>query len=743
MDSLTKVTAEPRQLDQGTPPLLLKSYSDVSPFIHEITALADQNKDRLGFLPFSAYEELAIRGQLWVALDSVRRRVLGYLAFGGSGSSAKVHQLFVCEESRSCGVGALLIEELKSDARRRNFQIVSARVAADLAANRFWERQGFYIVRQLPGGRTSGRIINVRVHELASASLWTSDADFGTAHWMQVAPTSPILAIPAYALDLNILFDLLKNRRNAEQARRLFSTALNGDVRLCVSREFAEELRRHSVGQASDPVLQFAESLPTLPPLEHADELMQGLRMLVFPGRDENRAGAANDASDLRHLASCIRHGIRGFVTNEKAILRAGPALHERYALEVVSPFDLISMPAQSEQSEEFRVYLATQGHLRAAKYRDSDQGALLDLLAGAEGRDSVLRQATDAGTSAKRRVRLSVLYGDQLVGFGSWNEVLPPTNSLTAFLFIDEAVPDAQLIVDHLIGTMLAMLPMDQCTICEIRSLARQSLTHGTARALGFSTDARDGSGFVPMRKLAYRGVIGPLQWNRFRKDIGKLVGTSLPEIIPEYRESISTGLILSRPGKQLHRTVDLFTFESLLAPLLLLAPNRNAFIVPIRDKLASVLLPSMTIQRPLFSKEAILHIERAYFGSSSAIRNLERGDLVVFYVSGADGGRAEAVGIARITSAQAASPVKLELELLRQGVLEQDDLGRMARKDGSVSYFTFDSFIPFPCPVPFRELKRLRCVGGANLVTTQPLLYGRLVTLCEYAWAADKKRS
>jgi len=737
------MTAESGHLKQSTSPLLLKSFSDVSPFIGEIIALADQNKDRLGFLPFSAYEELAIRGQLWVALDSVRRRVLGYLAFGGSGSSAKVHQLFVCEECRTCGVGALLIGELKSEARRRNFQIVSARVATDLAANRFWERQGFYIVRQLPGGRTSGRIINVRVHELSSASLWASDSDFGRAHWMEVAHTSPILAIPSYALDLNILFDLLKSRENAEHARRLFSTALNGDVRLCVSYEFAEELRRHSRGQASDPVLQFAESLPTLPALEHKDELMTTLRKLVFPDRNENRAAAVNDASDLRHLTACIRHGIRGFVTNEKAILRAGPQLYTRYSLEVVSPFDLISAPNQSDQSEAFPAYLATQGRLRAAKYRDSDQDALLDLLSGAEDLDSVFRQAIDAGTSAKRRVRLSVLYGDRMVGFGSWNEVLPPTNILTAFLFVNEEVPDAQLIVDHLMGTLLSMLPMDQCTICEIRSLARQGLTHGTARAVGFNTDVWGNSGVITMRKLAYRGVVGPIQWNRFRHGIGKIVGTSLPEVIPEYRESVSTGLILSRPGMQLHRTVDLFSFESLLAPLLLLVPNRNVFIVPIRDKLASVLLPSVTIQRPLFAKEAILHIERAYFGSSSAIRNLRRGDLVVFYLSGVERGRAEAVGIARVTSTDAASPVKLELELLRQGVLEQDDLGRMARKDGSVSYFTFDSFTCFPRAVPFRELKRLRCIGGANLVTTQPLLYDRLLAVCEHAWATDKKRS
>lgn len=733
------MTTEPGQLKESTSPLLLKSFSDVSPFIAEIIALADQNKDRLGFLPFSAYEELAIRGQLWLALDCVPRRVLGYLAFGGSGSSAKVHQLFVCEESRNCGVGALLIGELKRDARRRNFQIVSARVAADLAANRFWERQGFYIVRQLPGGRTSGRIINVRVHELASASLWASDSDFGTAHWMEVAPASPILAVPSYALDLNILFDLLKNRENAEHARRLFATALNGDVRLCVSHEFANELRRHSRAHASDPVLQFAESLPTLPALEHADELIATLRKLVFPDRDENRAAAVNDASDLRHLAACIRHGIRGFVTNEKAILRAGPQLYMRHHLEVVSPFDLISAPAQSNESEEFPVCLATQGHLRAAKYRDSDQGALLELLSGADDLDSVFRQAIDAGTSAKRRVRLSVLYGDRMVGFGSWNEVLPPTNILAAFLFVDEEVPDAQLIVDHLMGTLLSMLPMDQCTICEIRSLARQGLTHGTARALGFATDAWGDSGVIMMRKLAYRGVVGPSQWNRFRHDISKLVGTSLPDVMPEYRESISTGLILSRPNMQLHRTVDLFSFESLLAPLLLLVPNRNAFIVPIRDKLASVLLPSVTVQRPLFSKEAILHIERAYFGSSSAIRNLRRGALVVFYLSSVDGGRGEAVGIARVTSTDAASPVKLELELLRQGVLEQDDLKRMARKDGSVSYFTFDSFIRFPRAVPIRELKGLHCVGGANLVTTQPLLYDRLLALCEYAWATD----
>ena len=64
-------------------------------------------------------------------------------------------------EFRSRGLARTLIKELKTYGEQTNHLTVTARVATELPANRFWQRIGFRVVRQVPGGKTSGRMLNV------------------------------------------------------------------------------------------------------------------------------------------------------------------------------------------------------------------------------------------------------------------------------------------------------------------------------------------------------------------------------------------------------------------------------------------------------------------------------------------------------------------------------------------------------------------------------------------------------
>ncbi len=45
----------------------------------------------------------------------------------------------------------------------------------------------------------------------------------------------------------------------------VFSAAMNNLIRLNITPEFANELKRHHEKVSADPILQFAEQLPTLP----------------------------------------------------------------------------------------------------------------------------------------------------------------------------------------------------------------------------------------------------------------------------------------------------------------------------------------------------------------------------------------------------------------------------------------------------------------------------------------------
>src|SRR4051794_29588355 len=102
---------------------ILKTSSEVLPYVKRIVSIADQHKDELGFLPFVAYEELALRKQLWIATSSGGDEIVGYLAFGGSNSSARIFQLYVNPGARGRGVGAALLDSLKEHARSQHFQI--------------------------------------------------------------------------------------------------------------------------------------------------------------------------------------------------------------------------------------------------------------------------------------------------------------------------------------------------------------------------------------------------------------------------------------------------------------------------------------------------------------------------------------------------------------------------------------------------------------------------------------------
>ena len=715
---------------------VLDKPDGVAPFVELVTRLADQHKDQLGFLPFTVYNELAASGRLWIAKDYQTGAIAGYLAFGGSHSAVRVFQLYVEEPYRGCGVGRQLLDRLKVHARASRFQVIAARVAADLAANLFWERNEFFVVRQVAGGKTTARTINVRVHELEFNSLIPVRSGERATEWLRPSSSDPVLLVPMYVLDLNVLFDVVHNRPSGPYAERVLSAGFNGDLRLCVSHEFRQELQRRTTNQDRDPLLRLALALPTLPPPEirQSATLVEELRQLVFPLRSRDRRSASNDESDLTHLASCIANKVRGFVTRELAILKVGIQLNERYDLEVLSPFELVTnreaIVAQSATSSLHTV----DGVLSTQEYANDLALVVEELLTECDVDSRFWPPVLDAGTSTKRRVRLIVRY-EKTAGFVSWSEPSVRASDLRCYLFVQESHEYAQLVIDHLLGRLVEAFPTKRLTRCELTVSKQQVLTRSTARLIGFQDRSAATERLAVMEKLAFNGWITPLQWSTLTRSLHGKIGTTFPPACPTFSEASSSGVILSRTTEATKRTVALSELERALAPFLLITPGRAAAIVPIREKLAFQLLPRASAQQPLFAKEAILRLERAYFGGGSSVSSLLQASVVVFYVSGADKGRGEAIGIARVTSSGAGSPLRLGNELIRQGVFTAEELNPLKGPSGHVHYFTFDSYLSFPRPVAYRDLKRLGCVGPANLITSQVVGFEKLVALLEAA--------
>jgi GNAT superfamily N-acetyltransferase len=702
---------------------ILKDVDQVAPLLGQICAVADSNREIFGFLPRTAYEDLATRGQLWAVTDG-DGQLLGYLLFGSGKSRSSVFQLYVNAASRGQGIGSFLISELKTYALTRRFQTISARVAADLEANRFWEREGFRVLRQLPGGETTGRLINVRVYELAGCSLWET-VTAGEQAPPVLSPRQPILAPAAYALDLNVLFDVTKDREHAALMRDVLASALNNEYRLSVTSEFTAELERSSVGD--DPILQLARSLPTLPlvPSGTLAALVAELRPIIFPETHRSTKRAKNDHSDLKHLAICIHHRVSGFITREQAILRQSRTLLERYGVEALSPADISAEGQRESVVTSIRADVAGS-ILRVTPLGEGDRGKVESFLQGQGVQDQRLRVILDAGTTTSPRARAVFSLNSAVVGVASWGPLARQTRDFPLYVIVDETVRAAQNAVDHALEAVSRAAPKGHMVKVDLITAGNQIETRETARKRGFALikERESEDGFMTSSRYIYRRVISEENWSLFAADIEAVSGLRVSRRCPTYSELSNTGLLLQHRRGNVTTPVRLFEFETAFAPGILLTKGRPGVIVPIQDQYAAELIALAARQAGLFAKEAPAHLERAYFGRPGIERSYSRGAIVVFYISGS---RNEAVGFGRVTSAGRFLVDEARAMFARQGVLTTDELIRMS-VDDELGVFTFDSYRNFERSIPFKDLRSGGIISPANLVTSQAIGFEQL---------------
>ncbi|MGD1021126.1 MAG: GNAT family N-acetyltransferase [Verrucomicrobiia bacterium] len=261
----------------------------VTPYIERVQASADSEKYALGFIPASAYPQAAASGKLLVAVSesSTGRQFAGHILFGGTYPHVRVFQVYVAPQHRRKKVASLLVQYLIRDAEDKGYLSVSARVATDLVpANSFYEHEGFIVMGSKPGGSSRARTLNIRVRELDTPRLFESRPDSATLSFAGI-PSAAFPAVPSYIIDVNVFLDLMKERVNAEEVRRLISASWTRAVDVFVSEEFVEELRRAADPSRRDPVVDFASALPRLPlvPKTVIEPTITALGPIVFPGR--------------------------------------------------------------------------------------------------------------------------------------------------------------------------------------------------------------------------------------------------------------------------------------------------------------------------------------------------------------------------------------------------------------------------------------------------------------------------
>jgi GNAT superfamily N-acetyltransferase len=723
--------------------VILKFYDEVEPFLKEVQACADAHKKEFGFLPKGAYQDQALQGKLWVAIDD-KGALNGYLIFGGAKPSLKVFQMFIHPDDRGKGIASHLIKELEAYGEKHCFLSIKARVAADLTANHFWEKNDFFLAEQVPGGKTTNRIINVRVKDLETPSFLEG---FGLRNNQRLKQfhsidlgNHPILSRSVYALDLNVFFDLLKKRRHEEAASSVFNAGWNNVVKLCVTPEFISELERTSEGLATDPLLLFAKDLPQLSRIKEADldRLCLELQKVVFPQRSKGRKAAKNDKSDLRHLCYAISHSLSGFVTREKAILNARERLLEAYGLDVVAPSDFSRSDTVYGGDDTYSIAVNEEAGQLEVCTSSSIPPATVDAFLNRMQIGMITsRDVWSEGVVKNRQRHLSAHYNGELVAIGSWIPPLSVTTTFDAFLFVLEECGDAVRVIDHFLEKLLRDVPPGGVHRISLIIGKSQSETLSTAGKRGFvvSQEARSAS-VIKLVKYAVGGVIDQKRWGEFVHKMKSLEpNLTFPEELPSIEVFCNTGVLLR---KDTH-PVKLFEFENVFSPGIALPQGRDAIIVPIKQAYADQLVGRVNNQLQwdfVPGKPALICMERAYFRAPRGASKFKQGLIVVFYVSASRDGGKELLGWARITSSQLMHIDDVKIRLSRQGVLSDDELSRCADDNGMLHAFTFDNFSRFPGKIRYDQLKYRGFIDGANLVTAQHLPSKKLAALCDLVY-------
>lgn len=708
--------------------------NEVKTYVDEIRKLADANKDAFAFLPASVYSESAMKGDLWVAVGSTRK-VRGYLLFGGRFPRLRVSQIFVRPEFRRSGTARTLLKKLRDYGERHNYLTITARVARELEANKFWEACGFLVTDRIPG-KARGRPLNKYTLELDVPSLFRIES-LRTIDSTQIRFPEPILSTPSYVIDLNVFFDVLRNRDEGESSLVL-SLGMNSEVRLRVTSEFVKELERHTAGHQPDPVLEFARRLPTLPDvdLESAKPIVEDLRTLLWRGTRKTGRQAANDASDLIHLASCIHHKAHGFVTRDATVLQCAADLHQKYNLSIVSPADLSDYFSDDAAPHEPKFAVVDQRDIEITDLDERNRRETREFLSGLGVDTPQILSCLESGPMQRPRLRRIVRVGSRLVGMGSW-EPSGPSQATNVYLYVDEAQPNSERAIDLLFLESLMHGNVDgRLRRLDLHASRSQEKTREVAAHVGFRPPKHEGGSSGALAKVSFGGVVGAGNWSSFRRDLKATTDLELQEDVPSWSTISDTGIVMSTGQRDRSVKISPFDFETLVSPCALILPGRTAVAIPIRDKYTE-LISSPGRQRSLLpDEEAALRLERAYFLAAGKHGLLPEGTIVVFYVSRP---RSEAVALARVTFSDTLTKTQAVVKLRRQGVLSEKDIDQRADRREKITAFTFDNLLKFQTNVSYQDLKRDGCVNEANLVTAQRLTHQALIRIANRAFGVQ----
>ncbi len=693
----------------------LNKREDVLPFVKAIQKAADEERNALGFLVPDAYKSGAYQQKIIVALTAGENsQYVGHIFFGGVYPHARVFQTVVDKKHRQSGLASLLMNEFISLLERRYYSTVSAKVAQDLdIANHFYEKHDFKKVRVIKGGKSKGRLINIRAKLLNTPSLfnWERQPQIITDLSLQAQSYN---ISPQYLIDLNVIFDVVHKRAREEEAGILMKASFQNLIRVSVSEELISELERNTKGRDSDPILEMAKNFWRLanPPENKVKEILEDIGPVIFPNRYNRGKLSTQDRSDIIHLATAIHHHVTGFVTSENAILAAGPYLRLNYKIDVLSLYDVQQLVEDipDAPSDDFSALKLSLTTLDGSQCKEILQKEKLP---------NEANPPLEAVRQKQVRAMLAVNENDEIIAFAWWTILTGPTPQNRAYLFVKTGGPHDALIFDSICGKISR-----QC------SAVHTSTVEMVLKAtIPDQTKHLERNGFIPsgtsfphgelFKKVCVGDALHKHNWSRKKLTISKITnGTMLDGDEPVFSNGNMLGITNSQGDAQ---EISLTDLERLLYPTLIVSSDTQAVISPIKKSYADDLFG---IRKKQFSfldnPEAVLRRQRVYFCKPAAKTCFKKGHVIFFYESGSNGGRSAIIAAGRVIECNVAFVNEMDDSLLRLGVIDRNMLSK-GSISGKKTVVFFENIMLFKRPVGHKQLIELGCDNGSNFISSQ----------------------
>lgn len=541
-----------------------KNPQNLIKLLKQISCLADSEKSALGFLPEKVFQVAISKHQLFALIRGTASnpKLVGYLLWGGIWPHAKIQQIAVAAKYRKQHEASRLMQDFVSEMDQRGYTDITAKVASDLnIAQAFYKNHKFEIVQKLRGGRTTKRHILEYFRVLPKPGLLPAP---GRVIQLLNADREPI-----YAIDLNIFFDVARDRD--QSANKLISACFNHLIRLVLADEFLNELKRNR--KPNDPALKFALELPKLPDVdtEKLENLAKKIYKLIFARQDQSPADSEQAISDTRHIAHATLARATAFITRDGKILDAQRDLLENFGIDIATPEQIIEwffQETQTARSEEtagsgFNVKDVCSEQLRT--YLDSQHVEKAQLI----------EQFCAPGEFTQRQ---AVFEDGNIVAVGALQT--PQAVAGPAKLLIHGLPSNPHYVrnIDHLL-TKFVRIACKKCpAMVELAYIQGQAEPRNLATAHGFT--------LLPEQRYIKVAAGQPLtnsNWQRVIDSMRRHTGLVLPNsMLKHWTKKIT---IKDAADKKV-----LFTppeLEEFLSPTLIVCAGRDAVVVPIQKGL------------------------------------------------------------------------------------------------------------------------------------------------------------